>query len=99
RSDKECSRKLEGRGGCPTEGDTATVESAIDAFVADVVTALDPGATTTTTTAPPTTPTSTTQPTTTSSTSTTSTTQPTTTSSTSTTSSTTTTVPGPAICG
>ena len=39
-----CFAKLEARGGCPTTGDTAALASRIDAFVDDVVCALDPAA-------------------------------------------------------
>jgi cysteine-rich repeat protein len=105
--EKGCFAKLEAKGGCPTSGDTGTVESAVDAFVDDVVAALDPGvtttmvtttttlrSTTTSSTAPPTTTTTTTAPPT---TTTTTTAPPTTTTTTS--STTTTTLPGPSICG
>jgi hypothetical protein len=107
-TEKGCFAKLEAKytatseTPCPTFGDTATVEALVDAFVADVVSDLDPGVPTTTTippttttTGPGTTSTTTTAPTTTTvgptTTTTTTTSVPTTT--------TTTTMPSGVACG
>jgi hypothetical protein len=40
---KGCFEKLEAKGGCLTTDDTPVVEAAVDAFVDDIVTDLDPG--------------------------------------------------------
>ncbi len=95
---KGCFAKLEAKYGadsevlCPTFGDEVAVDALVDAFVNDVVTDLDPGIPTTTTTVPPTT-TTTTGP------ATTTTTIAATTTTTSTTSTTSTTIPTGATCG
>jgi hypothetical protein len=91
---KGCFAKLEAKGGCPTSMDTVPVGAQVDTFVDDVVTLLDPGASTTTTIATSTT---------TATTSTTTTTKPTTTTTMSTTtipttSTTTTTLGGGVTC-
>jgi hypothetical protein len=40
---KGCFEKLEAKGGCMTQDDTAAVETLVDTFVDDIVTDLDPG--------------------------------------------------------
>jgi hypothetical protein len=52
----------EGKGSCPTTGDTSAIEAKVDAFAADAVEEVDPPPTTTTTGTPTTTTTSTTLP-------------------------------------